>query len=105
MSISQINKVDLISQSKTGEFFLIIVVDEPWVDSDEFKYLLQEKLNNYSAYFLDGQMLQEYPDCKQQRVTVRISSTTAIPKRLQEFISKLSEATKSYGIDIETTLI
>ena len=84
---------------------MIIVADEPWVDSDEFRYLLQEELNNYSAYFLDGQMMQDYPDCKQQRVTVRISSTTVIPKRLQVFITKLSEATKSSGIDIETALI
>ncbi len=102
MSISQINKVDLVTQSRTGEYFLIIVADEPWIDNDDFKYQLQEKLNNYCSYFLDGQMLQEYPDSKQQRITVRISSTTTIPKRLLEFISNLSKATKSSGIDIET---
>ena len=105
MSISQTNQIDLVSQSKkTSEYVLIIVADEPWVDSDEFRYQLQEKLNNYCSYFRDGQMMQEYPACKQQRITVRIDSSATIPKRLLEFISKLSEAIKSYGVDIKTEL-
>jgi hypothetical protein len=106
MSISQIDKVDLVARSKkTGAYSLIIVADEPWLDSDEFKYQLQEKLNNYCSYFLNGQMMQEYMDCNQQRITVTISCTTTIPRGLLEFISKLSEAVESHGIDIETELI
>lgn len=80
---------------------LVIVVDEPWQDSDEFRSLILEKLNNYSSYFLDGQMQRQYPDCKQIRIAVRLSSSMEIPQHAQLYIDRLANAFKEHGLDIE----
>lgn len=101
MSISAVDKVDLVSKKKTGDYVLIIVADEAWEDGDEFRYKLQEKLNNYCSYFLDGQMKKEYPDLKQKRITVSISSPTSIPPHTLVFIKKAARAFKMTGLDIE----
>ena len=71
MSIAAIDKVDLVSKKKSGEYVLIIVADEPWEDTDDFRYKFQRKLNNYCSYFLDSQMKKEYPDLDQRRITVK----------------------------------
>ena len=34
MSIAAIDKVDLVSKKKSGEYVLIIVADEPWEDNE-----------------------------------------------------------------------
>jgi len=81
---------------------LVIVVDEPWQDSDEFRSLILEKLNNYCSYFLDGQMRREYPDCTQTRICVRLSSTQRIPEHARVYISELADAFKEHGLDVET---
>jgi len=106
MSISKVDKIDLVSRCKaTGNYELVIVADEPWENSDEFRYKLQEKLNNYSTYFLEGQLKKEYPDCRQNRITVRISSTTSIPEDSVHFIEKISDAFRPHGIDVATEVL
>lgn len=105
MSISKTDKVDLISKKKTGEYELIIVADEPWVVNRLQKEYLQEKVNNYCNYFLDGQMAEEYPDCHQKRITVRISSSSEIPEYAMMFISQLAGAFNKYGLDIITEVV
>jgi|SRR6266705_1724576 len=102
MSITAIDKVDLVSKKKSGEYVLIIVADESWEDTDDFRHKFQEKLNNYCSYFLDGQMKKEYPDLDQRRITVNISSTTPIPPEAEDFIKKAARAFKMTGLDIES---
>lgn len=105
MSISKTTTIDLITKSNGNIYVLIIVADEPWVDENNFRYRLQEKLNNYASYFLDGQMRKDYSDCRQTRITVRISSSSPIPTDLQSFISDMANALYTYGIDIETETV
>jgi hypothetical protein len=101
MSVSATNKVDLVSRKKSGEYVLVIVADEPWQDTEDFQRSLQAKLNNYCAYFLDGQMKKEYPDLNQRRITVAIHSATPIPAESVELIKRAARAFKMTGLDIE----
>jgi len=106
MSISLIDKIDIITRSNNGkDYVLIVVADEPWDNSNELKYNLQEKFNNYAAYFLDGQMLQDYPDCNQNTITIRVSSTTPIPDHILEFIFEISKVLEPDGVMIETEIL
>jgi hypothetical protein len=102
MSISATDKIDLVSKKKTGEYVLVIVADEPWRDTDDFRYQLQAKLNSYCSYFLDGQMKKQYPDLDQKRITVSISSTVPIPPESKDFIRKATLAFKLTGLNIES---
>jgi hypothetical protein len=101
MSISATNKVDLVSKKKSGEYVLAIVADDPWQDTDDFRSKLQEKLNNYCSYFVDGQMKKQYPDLNQKRIIVSVASSTPIPVEGKEFIRRAAMAFKLTGLDIE----
>jgi hypothetical protein len=106
VSLRDLDKVDLVSRSKdSGEYMLVIVIDEPWQDSDAFRARILEKLNNYCTYFLDGQMYREYPDCQQQRMPVRLSSIEEIPEYAREYVSRLSDAFKQHRLDVEAKQI
>ena len=101
MSVSATNKVDLVSRKKNGEYVLVVVADEPWQDTEEFQRMFQDKLNNYCAYFLDGQMKGEYADLNQRRITVAIHSATPIPSYSIELIKRAARGFKMTGLDIE----
>jgi hypothetical protein len=105
LSISAIDKVDFVTRNPAGKYVLVILADEPWEDTDDFRGRLEEKANNYTSYFLDGQMRKQYPDCKQDRITIRISSSTQIPQHAAGFIRQLGDALAEHGIDFETEVI
>jgi hypothetical protein len=102
VSLREPNKVDLVSRTKgEGEYMLVIVIDEPWQDSEEFRARLLDKLNNYSSYFLDGQMRRQYPDCLQSRMPVRLSSTERLSESARAYIARLATTFGGHGLDIE----
>ncbi len=105
MSVSQIDKIDLITKKENGDYVLIIEADEPWKNTNKFKYNLQEKLNNYCIYFRDGQMIEDYPDLKQKSIPVRIYSLFKIPEQMEGFLHELFMAFSKHGLDIEIVFI
>jgi hypothetical protein len=65
------NKLDLISKRPDGVFRLILVIEAgEWEHPDRVQ-LLQEKLEGYAAYALDGAMRRQYPEAKRVEIVVR----------------------------------
>jgi hypothetical protein len=55
--------IDVIAQdSKTGEAVLVMKEPEPWDDSDERLFALQERFNAYVSFLLDGELAETNPD-------------------------------------------
>lgn len=61
--------VDLIAE-KDGVCYLYVVQSDEL--DDEKTLALQDKLNNYLSFILDGQLKEEYPDKALLRKVVRI---------------------------------
>lgn len=54
--------VDLIERDReTGEVVLTILEERPWGSAPEQLHELQEKLNSYLGYVLDGFLQRDYP--------------------------------------------
>jgi predicted oxidoreductase len=56
------NKVDLVAQSPQGVVNLVIVQDQRWSGLESEWTSLNQKIHNYVAFVLDGQMAKQYPD-------------------------------------------
>jgi hypothetical protein len=61
----------------SGRVILVIDHDGPWDGSDQQLFLLQEKLNAYLSFALDGEMTDACPDFSGRPLGLRIDS--AIP--------------------------
>ena len=56
-------KVDLVSIPKSGSVVdLHIVQDNAWIGSDDQLTTLQQKINNYVSFAVDGALLANYPE-------------------------------------------
>jgi hypothetical protein len=73
MSLDQTNVIDALGIEETsGRVILVIRHDAPWDGSAAQLYLLQEKLNAYLSFALDGEMAADYPDLAGRSVGLRI---------------------------------
>ena len=66
--------IDLFAlDAKTDEILLAIHESRPWDDSDERLHQLQEKLNAYVSFLLDGEMIAAHPELagKTARIELR----------------------------------
>ena len=55
--------IDVIAEDKkTGEVVLVMNEPEPWDGTDEQLLTLQERLNAYVSFLLDGEMAEAHPE-------------------------------------------
>ncbi|MCH2157152.1 MAG: hypothetical protein MK096_00010 [Oleiphilaceae bacterium] len=75
MTIEQEDKVDIIGVNEEEGYISLIISDHlEWDDKNEKLLLLQAKINSYLAYIETGQVYEEYPDCKDLNVHIRLTS-------------------------------
>jgi hypothetical protein len=65
-------KIDLITRTKTDEIVLVMIEDRPWDGGEDRLAELQDKINNYLAFALDGALFQQIPEAKDKRVIIRL---------------------------------
>ena len=95
-------KVDLVGLSPDGTTVsLFIVVDCLWSGSDEQIESLQQKVHNYVAFALDGQMVATYPETEGLAWQIRIDDQVGHrDDRSSRVLDQLAERVRRYGGDL-----
>jgi len=66
MTVEETKLIDIISTDELGRVNLTISDHLDWKDSDKHQQILQAKLNSYLAFVENGELLEQYPDAKNQ---------------------------------------
>jgi len=101
IGISHPSVLDLITQSDK-EIRLILIEDRAL--SNEDAPLLQEKLNNYVGYALDGELLKNYPESQDKQVVLRVEFNAQPAQLIKEFMRKYREAIAQYEVQVELVI-
>lgn len=81
------NVIDIIAlDPATDEVALIMTEARPWDGSDERLFQLQEKINAYLSFALDGEMAEAYPQFIGKRLRLQLDCATPPDSRAQQII-------------------
>jgi hypothetical protein len=70
--IADTNMIDLVAQEADGTVVLVMVEERPWGSDPDQASQLQEKINTYASYALDGSIVRQYPETVGQPVRIRL---------------------------------
>jgi hypothetical protein len=104
VSLDQSNVIDALGIDETGaagRVLLVIRHDAPWDGSDRQLYLLQEKLNAYLSFALDGEMAAEYPDFARRPLGLRIDCATPPDPRTLHLLGHVRRQLQFQEIGLE----
>jgi hypothetical protein len=92
-------KVDLVSIPKSGSVVdLHIVQDNAWIGSDDQLTTLQQKINNYVSFAVDGALLANYPETAGLPWRIVIVSREGQPDPRTSFVlDQITSAVRQYG--------
>ncbi len=92
--------IDLVVEEADGTIGLVIV-DDGFAKSDAgILRLLQAKVNAYLAYALDGQFASQYPEQKDKKLRILLSTTKEPDAPARAFIDSIAAQTRGkFGID------
>lgn len=94
--------IDLIAHdAKTDVVSLVMVETRPWEGSDQRLFQLQEKINAYLSFALDGEMAEAYPALAHKRLQLRLDCAGMPDARTVQFLGMVREQIAFQGIDLE----
>ena len=91
----------------TREDVLVLAMFEtrPWEFGERQLFQLQEKLNAYVSFILDGEMKENFPHLVEKPVRIELRTTAEPPKRAMEFLERAREQLALQRIGLEVVLI
>ena len=92
--------VDLISvDAATDAVVLTMIERRPWGASDRQFQQIEEKINRYMGYVLDGFLAQQYPQYVGKNVEIVLECAEPPPAEVQPFVDAATNAAREYGLD------
>ncbi len=76
---------------EAGEIVLIMVEPRPWDGSEERLFQLQEKLNAYLSFALDGELFDAFPQLTGKPIRVQLDCAETPDPVIEHFISNIRE--------------
>lgn len=92
--------IDLVTQGDEG-VRLVLVQTEPLASGDA--EALQEKLNNYLSFALDGQLVAIYPEAVGKPIAIRVDLYAAPEEAIMSFLRAFRAATMDYDVSLEVS--
>src|SRR5438067_10577918 len=102
MPIEHANVIDVISfDEKSSRVTLVMTETRAWDGSDLRLFQLQEKINAYLSFALDGEMLEAYPHFRGKALRLQLECPEMPDARTIEFLRLVREQIVFQGIDFE----
>jgi hypothetical protein len=84
----------------TGEVVLVMFEQRPWNVGDKQLFQLQEKLNSYMSFALDGEMEEQLPQTVGKKVRITLACAEEPPAQITELLVKVREQISLQGINL-----
>jgi hypothetical protein len=105
MSLEKANIIDAIGiDAASGRVVMVIHHSEPWDGSAKQLYQLQEKLNAYLSFALDGEMADTNPDLANRPLALRIDTAAQPDPRTLHLLSHVRQQIAFQDITLDVRL-
>lgn len=91
--------------TRTDRVVLAMFETREWTGGELQGFQLQEKLNAYVSFILDGEMAEQFPQLVGKRVCIQLRTVHEPDARTLAFLAQVREQLAFQEIDFETVLI
>jgi len=95
--------VDLITLDKDSDTVVLVMIERrPWDATREQFKQIEEKLNRYMGYVLDGFLAEQYPQYTGKPVDIRLDCAEAPHGEAVRFVAAMTHACEGHGLRFST---
>jgi hypothetical protein len=91
--------------TRTDTLVLAMYEARPWLGEEKQLFQLQEKLNAYLSFVLDGELGEAYPHFAAKRVRIQLRTVHEPDEKALTFISRIREQLELQQIGFEVVRI
>ena len=97
--------VDLIEMdAASGRVVMVMTERRAWSGPEQFRQI-EEKINRYMGYVLDGHLVTHYPQYEGRPVAIRLDCAEPARGESARFVDAAGHAIRAHGLDFEVNVI
>jgi hypothetical protein len=97
--------LDLITTDPaSGDVLLVMIERRPWGAHPHQLRQIEEKINRYMAYALDGFLVQHHPKYAGRRVCLRLDCAEPPAGEAERFVAAARHAARAHGLDLRVEI-
>lgn len=97
--------MDLITLDADDRVVLVMIERRPWGASPKQFGQIEEKINRYLGYVLDGFLVQHYPKYEGKRVLIRLDCAEAPHGEAVRFVEAAAHAIGTHGLEFAVNVV
>src|SRR4051812_41670866 len=98
--------VDLITVDPTSQKVVLVMIERrPWGAVPEQFGQIEEKINRYLGYALDGFLVQEYPQYEGRPVIIRLDCAEEPQGEAARFVAAAAHAISTHGLELAVNVL
>jgi hypothetical protein len=98
--------VDLITvDPATNKVVLVMIERRPWDSSPQQFGQIEEKINRYMGYVLDGFLAQHHPEWEGKPVCIRLDCAEAPHGTAERFVRAAAHAMSEHGLEFVVNVV
>ena len=99
-SVENPNVVDLIkADPASGQVVLVMIERREWDNGPQQFLQIEEKINRYMGYVLDGHLTTHYPQYEGKRVQIHLNCAEAPSGKAEAFVTAAQRAIRAHGLE------
>lgn len=99
--LTNANTVDIVGQDAAGRVVLIMVETRQWGEDPIQEAQLKQKINAYTGYILDGDLVRLYPETSGRPVIIQLNCVSAPTVEVEAITHHAALQLKKLGIDFQ----
>jgi len=104
--IERTNTLDAFAHDKREDVLVLAMFEtRPWEHGDHQLWQLQEKLNAYVSFILDGEMREQFPHLLGKPVRIQLRTAFEPPQRAMGFLDRARNQLTLQEIGLDVVLI
>lgn len=97
--------LDLITTDPaSGDVVLVMIERRRWDAHPQQLRQIEEKINRYMAYALDGFLAEQHPQYVGRRVRLRLDCAEPPAGEVERFVAAAQHAARAHGLDLEVSV-
>ena len=93
--------IDLVTHDPKSDRIVLIMVENRPLDGSEQRLVeLQDKINSYLSFALDGELAKRYPDCRDKRVRIQIDCDKEPDAETTKFFDRMRRALSGHDVEL-----
>lgn len=103
--VMNMTDIDVVAYNPVSQKAILVIIEtQPWNGNEQRIFDLQDKINAYMEFIVDGHLKRKYPNIKNDHVSIQIDCCFEPDQKTIDFLKVVKIQIESYKVNFSVNI-